>query len=86
MSTTFEKVSAQAAAFSVSARLDHGRHLIGPVELKQLFDEVDRLRERIRRLEEALEAVAVIAPRIVRAIPEYAHEMKLVAKTKEAKP
>ena len=63
------------------------------VDLVALREELNRLRElntaaneRIRRLEEALEAVAVIAPRIVRAIPEYAHEMKLVAQAKEAKP
>ena len=58
MSTTFEKISAQAAAFTASGVKDHGRHLIGPVELGALFDEVDRLLERIRRLEEAGDAMA----------------------------
>jgi hypothetical protein len=84
MSTTFEKVSAQAAAFSVSARLDHGRHLIGPVELKQLFDEMDRLRERIRRMEEAGDAMAFA---IDAATRDGMHKMrKDWRKAKEAKP
>jgi hypothetical protein len=54
MSTQAEKIRAQEIAFSACG----SRHLIGPVELTQLFDEVDRLRERIRRLEEAGNEIA----------------------------
>jgi hypothetical protein len=53
MSTQSEKIRAQEIAFTACG----SRHLIGPVELKQLFDEVERLRERIRRLEEAGDAL-----------------------------
>jgi len=49
MSTQSEKIRAQEIAFTACG----SRHLIGPVELKQLFDDVERLRERIRRLESA---------------------------------
>lgn len=47
---------------------------------------IEQKDQRIQRLEEVVKAVAVIAPRIIEAIPEYAYEIGLVAKAKEAKP
>ena len=54
MSTVAEKLEAQAVAFS---RKNSPRHMIGPAELGTMFDRIKEQRDRIKRLEEAGDAL-----------------------------